>query len=115
MNMKTFHANGEDLVAEPLIYRNGRIAIQVYDMNHEPYCMFTSNVEEAPLESDEMCIPVWNMPQAFVAEVLATGLFEDTGKRFPTAHVVAPVWKLLDQDMLEVVEAMRERMASETH
>ena len=31
-----------------------------------------------------------------IAIQLSTGLFQDTGKRVPSGHVVSPVWRILD-------------------
>jgi hypothetical protein len=39
--------------------------------------------------------------------MLATGLFEDTGRRVPSGHVVAPVWRIKDPANVPPVPGQR--------
>jgi len=32
--------------------------------------------------------------------VLATGLFEDTGRRTPSGYVASPIWRLKDRSLI---------------
>lgn len=112
--MNSLDIYGENLVVLPLIYVNGRIAIQITTEHGEPYCTLSSNVVEAVLLEDEFCVPSWNIPHEFLEKLLAVGIFQDTGKLFPTARVVAPVWRLSCPEMLEKVLQLRLDMKADS-
>ena len=50
----------------------------------------------ASVAEDEFCVKTWSENEVLVAPMLATGLFEDAGRRVPSGHVVAPVWRIKD-------------------
>jgi hypothetical protein len=78
----------------------GAIAIQLVDDEDpsELLATFSTNLVPygASVAGDEFCVKTWSENEALVAPMLATGLFEDTGRRVPSGHVVAPVWRIKD-------------------
>jgi hypothetical protein len=76
----------------------GAIAIQLVDDEDlsEPLAMFSTKLVPcgAAVAEDEFCVKTWSENEVLVAPMLATGLFEDTGRRVPSGHVVAPVWRI---------------------
>jgi hypothetical protein len=78
----------------------GAIAIQLVgdDEPMEPMTTFSTNLAPcgARLSCDEFCVKTWSENEVFVAPMLSTGLFEDTGKRVPSGYVVSPVWRIKD-------------------
>ena len=78
----------------------GAIAIQLVadDEQAEPMATFSTNLVPcgAEVSRDELCVKTWSENEVFVAPMLSTGLFEDTGKRVPSGYVVSPVWRIRD-------------------
>ena len=78
----------------------GAIAIQLVgnDEPTEPMATFSTNLVPygAQVSCDEFCVKTWSENEVFVASMLSTGLFEDTGKRVPSGYVVSPVWRIKD-------------------
>ena len=78
----------------------GAIAIQLVgdDEPTEPMATFSTNLVPfgAQVSGDEFCVKTWSENEVFVAPMLSTGLFEDTGKRVPSGYVVSPVWRIKD-------------------
>ena len=76
------------------------IAIQLVaeDEPTEPMATFSTNLVPcgAQVSRDEFCVKAWSENEVFVAPMLSTGLFEDTGKRLPYGYVVSPVWRIKD-------------------
>lgn len=50
----------------------------------------------ARVADDEFTVKSWSENEPLVEPMLATGLFEDTGRRVPSGFVEAPVWRLTD-------------------
>jgi len=78
----------------------GAIAVQLVADGAipEPMATFSTNLvpSGAEVESDEFNVKSWSENEALVQPLMATGLFEDTGKRVPSGYVVSPVWRLKD-------------------
>jgi hypothetical protein len=78
----------------------GAIAIQFVDDEDPSEALATFSTNLAPsgavLADDEFCVKTWSENEVLVAPMLATGLFEDTGRRVPSGYVVAPVWRIKD-------------------
>ena len=78
----------------------GAIAIQLVgdDVPTEPMATFSTNLVPygAQVSCDEFCVKTWSENEVFVAPMLSTGLFEDTGKRVPSGYVVSPIWRIKD-------------------
>lgn len=91
------------------LYPNKRLALELIE-DGEPWGVLTTNLVEALLADDEICIPTWNLPEDVLAKFLASGKFEDTGRREPAGFVEAPVWRVMCPEILE--RASRQRAAA---
>jgi hypothetical protein len=78
----------------------GAIAIQLVNDEDpsEPLAMFSTKFVPcgAAVAEDEFCVKTWSENEVLVSPMLATDLFEDTGRRVPSGCVVAPVWRIKD-------------------
>lgn len=72
----------------------GGVFLELRD-DFEPWATVTVNLPEVPLEPDEFTVKMWSENEAIRQPLLATGLFEDTGKRVPSGFVSAEVWRRL--------------------
>ncbi len=45
---------------------------------------------------DEFCVKSWSENEPLIEPLLATGLFEDTGRRTATGYAVSPTWRIKD-------------------
>lgn len=88
------------------LYPNQRLAVVLFK-DDEQYDVLTTNLVNAVLADDEVCIPQWNIGAELMTGFLATGKFEDTGRTEPAGYVDAPVWRVLCPDIL--AEAARQR------
>lgn len=76
-------------------YQNGgRVALRAILDNREPFGMLTVNIPEARIGDGEIIVKTWSENEPLAEAALASGLFIDTGKRIPTGHVFAQVWRL---------------------
>lgn len=76
---------------------DGAIALCVNLIDGQPLCTFTTNLKSygAPLADDEFHVNNWDNEEV-VEDIMATGLFDDTGKRWQSGYVSAPVWRFKD-------------------
>lgn len=74
-------------------YNNGRLALQLFSNMHGMIATLTVNLPEEHLEDDEFFIKGWSENEAIIPDVLASNLFEDTGKQVHTGYTKAFVWK----------------------
>jgi len=75
-------------------YGNKRVALQV--LNAEgPITVITVNLPDSPLAENEMFIKTWEGNGEILPDVLATGLFTDTGRK-AAGLVKAPIWVIND-------------------
>ncbi len=91
------------------LYGNMRLALELID-GFEPWGVLTTNLVHAELAEDEICIPVWNLPEDLVSEYLSSGKFEDTGRKEVAGHADAPVWRVVCPEIL--ASAARQRAAA---
>lgn len=93
--MKRFkHGTDTILVDETKRYTNGRVVIQLVLASDPDYRLtLTINIAHAELESGEFCVKTWAENEELARAALASGLFEDTGKRVVTGFVDAEVWR----------------------
>ena len=80
-------------------YPKGKaIVVQLVGTYGEPLTMFSTNLKcyGAQVAHDEFNARTWEENEAFVGLMLATGLFEDTGRAFPSGYVVSPIWRIKD-------------------
>jgi hypothetical protein len=101
-HVTTIHGNAAILVGrypsgKPAV---GAIAVQLVNDEDpsEPLATFSTYLAPcgAALAEDEFCVKTWNENEVLVAPMLATGLFENTGRRVRCGYVVAPVWRIKD-------------------
>jgi hypothetical protein len=45
-------------------------------------------------------VKAWSENEPLIAPLLATGLFEDTGRRTPTGYAVSPTWRIKDRQFV---------------
>lgn len=60
----------------------------------EPFLTLSCNIPGLDLEEGEFFVKDWSENAQFIQEILATGLFINTGKRVKTGMETASVWKL---------------------
>ena len=76
----------------------GAIAVQLVSATArpEPVRNFSTNLTPsgARFADDEFCVKCWNGNEMLVAPMMATGLFEDTGRRVSGCFVRSPVWRV---------------------
>ncbi len=80
--------------------KGGAIYVQLYtadgDEPPEPLATLSCNLVPygAVLADDEFSVKSWSENEPLIDSMLATGLFEDTGRRTPTGFAVAPTWRI---------------------
>lgn len=89
------------------LYPNKRLALQLFEKNGESWGVLTTNLVDAQLAEDEICIPVWNLPESVVDGFLSTGKFEDTGRHEQAGFEDAPVWRVKCPDILAAAAQQR--------
>ena len=60
----------------------------------ERIATLTVNIPEAEIADDEIIVKTWSENEGIAKDALASGLFEDTGRRIPTGFVEAQVWRV---------------------
>lgn len=86
-------------------YASGRgVVLDIVDSHGEEFMRLTVNIPQAQLDPGEFAVKVWSENEPFIADILASGLFEDTGKRIPTGLVEAHVWRFTPEP--EIPEEM---------
>jgi hypothetical protein len=60
----------------------------------EPFATLTCYIPGVELADDEVMIKTWSENKLVAKTALASGLFEDTGKRIPTGFVLAEIWRV---------------------
>ena len=78
---------------DPGMYGNSRLALKVVDEYHIPIMVLTVNIPDENLDAGEFFVKTWSENEALIPDIMATDLFEDTGRRVPTGRVIAQVWK----------------------
>lgn len=90
----------------------GAIAVQLISDDEdspEPLATFSTNLVPygAVLGPDEFNVKSWSENQALVAPMLATGLFEDTGRSTPSGYVTSPIWRLKERSLIPPLPRMK--------
>jgi len=91
-------------------YGNGRLALMLtHAEDNLPFCVLTVNLPDDNLEEHEFFVKGWSENE-FIANLLRNGThFIDTGKRVPTGHVVAEVWKFREPHMTDLITDVNAR------
>ena len=84
---------------------NDAASTEIYTADDEmPEPLATLSCNFAPsgvtLADDEFCVKAWSENEPLIAPLLATGLFEDTGRRTPTGYAVSPTWRIKDRQFV---------------
>lgn len=97
----------EKLLTEVAMYANRRIALQVVTEAGEPWSMLSVNLPNVSLEVHEFCVPAWQLAAEEMQLQLASGRFEDTGKIEAAGRLQAPVWRVVDPQLLTAFAALQ--------
>jgi hypothetical protein len=90
-----FKASGYVLLVKRGWYQNNRMAIMLQTSDGVPFATLSVNLPNEPAPP-EGCFwaKTWSENQPLRAPALASGLFEDTGRRTRTGFVQAELWRL---------------------
>jgi hypothetical protein len=82
-------------VREDGVYRDGSPAVRLYiKETGEPWATLTVHIRDTVLEPGEYLVKAWSENEETVNQILAAGLFIDTGRRVESSHyAVAQVWR----------------------
>jgi len=75
--------------------RRPTLVLLTNDQEIDLFCTLTCNLPDIPLEDDEVIIKNWSENEDIAKAALASGYFQDTGKRISTGFVQAPIWRVL--------------------
>lgn len=90
-----FSFDGEEVSIQVTPARDdGTPTVQLYDSDGMPYATFSTYLPNAQLLPDEVLVKTWSENADLREPILAAGLFVDTGRRVPSGHVTAEVWRL---------------------
>lgn len=83
----------------------GSIYVQLYTANDdvpEPLATLSCNLVPSGvvLCDDEFSVKSWSENEPLFESMLATGLFEDTGRRTRTGHAVSPTWRIRNRQLV---------------
>jgi len=88
---------GETLIYVGRYPAGGAIAVQLVGAGTgEPLGVFSTNLVPygARVGDTEFCAKVWSENEPLVAPMLASGLFEDTGRTEASGYLLVPVWRI---------------------
>lgn len=79
------------------VYGNGALAVQLISEDGEPIGKLSVNLveEAASLGEREFFAKTWSENEPLIAPALASGIFEDTGRRVRAGFCEAQVWKVI--------------------
>lgn len=79
--------------------KGGAICVEL-DLIAEEECSWILSTNLVPygaqLANDEFTVKSWSENEPLIAPLLATGFFEDTGRRIASGFAEAPVWRVKD-------------------
>jgi hypothetical protein len=95
MKIGTVEVAGETLTVYKMEYQsNDRVTILLYDAEDEPYATVSVNLVDQPMGEGEFAIH-HDIRSVVAEDLLAGGLFEDTGRKVSYGFVQGqPVWRL---------------------
>lgn len=74
---------------------NGNLALSLVDETGQPVVYITTNI--FPMSEDEFCANYYNMGATLWNDIVASGLFEQTGEKVPSGYCEYPVCKLVKE------------------
>ena len=99
MNFET-KKYGKVYVSLGLYSQGGGKAITLMSPGGLVIAKLTVNIpdESGRLQPGEFFVKTWSENELIGADALPSGLFVDTGRRVPTGHVEAQIWKLSERE-----------------
>lgn len=89
------------------LYKNKGIALTATCDDGMPYATLSTNLPDAEIADDEVCIANWNIPEDFLNALLASGRFRDTGQTRTSGYATASVWTVTCPALLADVAQRR--------
>ena len=96
MKDHTISVRGELCYVHYAYYADGNIAIQYTVNDGEPFGTLTVNLPDTEISEGEFAVKTWSENEQLAKAALASGIFEDMGKRIPTGFVEAHIWKFAE-------------------
>lgn len=96
MKPKTFRYDGHILEIHVSHYEEGGApAVVLLDAEDgSSWAKLTVNVQGVKPVLPEILVKTWSENEPVARAALASGLFEDTGRRVPTGRVEAQIWRV---------------------
>jgi len=92
---RTLTIGGEEVTVGVAYYaRGGAPVVQLVSEDGEPYATVTVNAAGADLGDGEILVATWSEHAHVADAMLATGWFEDTGRRVACGFAEAHVWRV---------------------
>lgn len=86
--------NDEELQIRTTEYSDGRLAVVLRDSTGLPYATISENIPELELQPEEFFAKMRAENEDLREPLLATGIFEDTGRRVTNGFADSEVWRL---------------------
>jgi hypothetical protein len=74
---------------------NGNLALSLIDETGCPVTNITTNI--FPMAENEFCANIYNIGVTLWNDIVASGLFEQTGEKVPSGYCEYPVCKLVKE------------------
>ncbi|MFA5355727.1 MAG: hypothetical protein WC302_03315 [Candidatus Paceibacterota bacterium] len=88
-----FH-NGEKCFLSAATYAEGGTALLYISCTDlSSYLKLTLNCPGVPLQKGEFCVKTYSENAPFIKEILSSGIFIDTKRRFPLNFVKVHIWR----------------------
>ncbi|HET9642588.1 MAG TPA: hypothetical protein VFP68_04350 [Burkholderiaceae bacterium] len=102
---------GEALIYVGRYPAGGAIAVQLRARNGEPLGVFSTNLVPygGHVADTEFFAKVWSENESLAAPMLASGLFEETGRTLPSGYVRVPIWRIRNPEHVPPVKKHRRR------
>jgi hypothetical protein len=99
MNFETKNY-GNVRVKRGIYSAGGRMALKLIANDGTVAAVLTVNIPECSdlLKPGEFFVKAWSENEQIAADALASGLFVDTGRRAPTGHTEAQIWRFTKEE-----------------
>lgn len=89
----TIQVMDEQVEVKETVYARGGTALVLESACGEPFGTYSVYVPDIDLAESEFAVRTWCETAQLREPMLATGLFEDTGRRVPCALETAEIWR----------------------
>lgn len=89
----TIELMGEQVEVKETVYARGGTALVLESPCGEPFGTFSVYVPHLELGESEFAAQTWSENALLREPMLATGLFEDTGRRVQSGFATAEIWR----------------------